>query len=59
MNLFLIEMIIISFFEDERQSRLASGIIMIECNLVLVCNKKRYRNKVGKIKGMFQINQRE
>jgi uncharacterized protein YecE (DUF72 family) len=25
-------------------------------NSVLVCNKKRYRNKVAKIKGMFQIN---
>jgi len=28
---------------------------MIEYNLVLICNKKRYRNKVGKIKRMFQI----
>jgi len=45
----------ISFFGYGCHGRKASGIIMIGCNLVLICNKKRYRNKVEKIKRMFQI----
>ena len=49
-------MIRIPFLGYEYQERKASEIIIIECNSVLVCNKKRYRNKGGKIKGMFQIN---
>jgi hypothetical protein len=52
-------MIRIPFLGDEYQERKASEIIIIECNSVLVCNKKRYRNKEGKIKEGFQINKRE
>ena len=39
--------------------RKASGIILIKCNLLLVCNKKRHANKIKKVTEIFQINQRE
>ena len=39
--------------------RKALGIILIKCNLLLVWNKKRYANKIKKVKEIFQINQRE